>query len=55
MADYITSRVEWRPEVAIVCGNGLGDLGDKITQAKIFPFAEIPYFPKKPGINLKTF
>jgi purine-nucleoside phosphorylase len=52
MADYINSRVEIRPQIAIVCGSGLGELGDKIAEAKVFPFAEIPYFPKKPG-NLK--
>ncbi|TMS38454.1 hypothetical protein L596_005176 [Steinernema carpocapsae] len=33
------------PTVGIICGSGLGDLADQVTEAQIVPFSKIPGFP----------
>ena len=35
-----------KPAVAIVCGSGLGGIGDRVTDAKILPYTDIPDFPR---------
>lgn len=45
-ADFINTKLEGRtPEIGIVLGSGLGKLGDKIEEATIIPYKEIPGFP----------
>lgn len=43
-ADYILSKINGAPETAIVLGSGLGALADKIENAIIIPYGEIPHF-----------
>lgn len=60
ISDWLLERVSIRPKIAIVCGSGLGGLGDRIKEPKIFPYSSIPNFPHSTGnfnhmnnINLK--
>ncbi|XP_061041639.1 purine nucleoside phosphorylase-like [Eubalaena glacialis] len=45
-AKWLLSHTKHRPQVAVICGSGLGGLSDKLTQAQIFAYSEIPKFPK---------
>ena len=45
IADWLLERVELRPKIGIVCGSGLGGLGDRLTNTKIFPYSDVPNFP----------
>lgn len=45
-ADVVRQRIgEHAPDVAIVLGSGLGALADRIEDARVVPYAEIPGFP----------
>lgn len=44
-ADYIRSKISVTPEVGIILGSGLGNLGNRIENAVKFPYQEIPNFP----------
>ncbi|MFO7609764.1 MAG: purine-nucleoside phosphorylase [Candidatus Krumholzibacteriia bacterium] len=41
---FITSRTDFRPEVGLVLGTGLGGLGDRIDAVATIPFGEVPHF-----------
>jgi len=43
--EYIGKRVDFKPELSMILGSGLGDLADEIEVAARFPFGEIPHFP----------
>ncbi|MDH6303765.1 purine-nucleoside phosphorylase [Parabacteroides sp. PF5-5] len=43
-ADYLKSRIKGNPETAIILGSGLGSLADKIEEAIVIPYKEIPHF-----------
>ena len=45
-ADYITSKIPGKPEVAIILGSGLGATAEIIEQAVVIPYSEIPHFMK---------
>uniref|UniRef100_A0A8C6RZH1 Purine nucleoside phosphorylase n=1 Tax=Nannospalax galili TaxID=1026970 RepID=A0A8C6RZH1_NANGA len=45
-AEWLLSRTEHRPQVAVICGSGLGGLTDKLTEAQTFDYSEIPNFPQ---------
>jgi hypothetical protein len=49
IANWLLERVELRPKIGIVCGSGLGGLGDRLTNTKVFPYADVPNFPKSTG------
>ena len=42
--DYLFPKIAGKPETAIILGSGLGALADKIEQAVVIPYREIPYF-----------
>lgn len=44
-AEYISGRLSFRPEAALVLGSGLGGLADRIESPVIIPYSEIPGFP----------
>lgn len=44
-AEYILSRVAYRPTVGMVLGSGLGDFADTLEDAVRIPYSEIPNFP----------
>jgi hypothetical protein len=52
IADWIMSKVEIKPKIGIVCGSGLGGLGDRLENPCIIPYSDIPSFPKSTGIYL---
>ncbi|XP_032834959.1 purine nucleoside phosphorylase-like [Petromyzon marinus] len=43
-AQWLLSRTEHRPKVAIVCGSGLGDLATQLCDANVFHYRDIPNF-----------
>ncbi|XP_063052264.1 purine nucleoside phosphorylase 6 isoform X2 [Engraulis encrasicolus] len=45
-ADWLLSRISQKPTVAIICGSGLGGLADLLENRTIFPYQDIPHFPK---------
>jgi len=44
-ADFILKRTKHRPKIGIICGSGLGGLGDLVREADTFDYADIPAFP----------
>jgi purine-nucleoside phosphorylase len=50
-AQFIFSRTELRPKIALVLGSGLGPFADEFTDATKIPYAEIPHFPRSTAIG----
>lgn len=51
-ADFIRKRTGGvAPVAGIVCGSGLGKLADKISDAVVIPYAEIPGFPVSTAVG----
>ena len=44
-ADFIKSRVNELPQIAIILGTGLGALVESIKEPIFIPYSEIPNFP----------
>jgi purine-nucleoside phosphorylase len=44
-ADFLSAAGERPPEVALVLGSGLGDLADRVHDALVVPFDEVPDLP----------
>ncbi len=47
--------VPTKPEIAIICGSGLGGLAELIINKIVIPYADIPHFPRSTGSNKKKF
>lgn len=45
-AEFLRSRTACRPEICIILGSGLDALMDRVRDADIIPYAEIPGFPE---------
>lgn len=45
-AEYISSKTDLCPKIAVVLGTGLGELADSLDNPVIIPYSEIPWFPK---------
>lgn len=45
IAEVLKKRTKHLPKIGIVCGSGLGGLGDLVEDADIIPYDEIPHFP----------
>lgn len=43
--DYIKSKIEIKPEIAIILGSGLGDLAEEVENKVIVKYSEVPYLP----------
>ena len=43
--DYINRKLNYKPEIGIILGSGLGGLADLIKDPVIIPYEEIPNFP----------
>ncbi|MDY7042011.1 MAG: purine-nucleoside phosphorylase [Chloroflexota bacterium] len=43
-ADFIRSRTQYSPNVALILGSGLSPLADEIADADVIPYEEIPHF-----------
>ncbi|XP_053740795.1 purine nucleoside phosphorylase 6 isoform X1 [Synchiropus splendidus] len=44
-ADWLLAQTDLRPEVAIICGSGLGGLAEMMEDKAAFPYQSIPHFP----------
>ena len=44
-AEYIRSKFADKPTVGVICGTGMGNLGDKPENVVKIPYDEIPHFP----------
>ena len=52
IAEYLKSRTTIAPDIGVVCGSGLGGLGDNLDKdhpTVVIPYNEIPKFPKTTG------
>ena len=54
-AKFLLSRTAYRPSVAIICGTGLGTLGDLLSDVDVVPYEDIPHFPLSTGHNHREF
>ncbi|XP_010085219.1 PREDICTED: purine nucleoside phosphorylase, partial [Pterocles gutturalis] len=45
-ADWLHARTVQHPKTAIICGSGLGGLADVLDNKTIFPYEDIPHFPR---------
>ena len=45
-AHALQRKVLKPPKIAVVLGSGLGDLADRLNDAVVIPYAEIPHFPE---------
>ncbi|XP_037358837.1 purine nucleoside phosphorylase [Talpa occidentalis] len=45
-ANWLRSKTTLQPQVAVICGSGLGGLTDKLTKAESFNYKDIPNFPQ---------
>lgn len=43
-ADYVKSKIDFEPEIAIVLGSALGPLAQEVENAVAIPYADIPNF-----------
>jgi len=44
-ADFIMSKTKHRPKCAVILGSGLGDFADRLENADIISYKDIPNFP----------
>ncbi len=44
-AQFITGRTRHRPKVGLILGSGLAAVADRVSQADVIPYHEIPNFP----------
>ena len=44
-AEYILSKIQEKPTVAVVLGSGLGDFADTLENAVVIKYTDIPHFP----------
>ena len=52
-ADYLAGRLQGNPRTAIILGSGLDGLADRITDAVVIPYAEIPNFVRSTATGHK--
>ncbi len=45
-ADFIKSKTNLRPKIALTLGSGMGPLGDEIENATKIPYSDIPHFAR---------
>ncbi|CAH1985579.1 unnamed protein product [Acanthoscelides obtectus] len=43
--DFLTEKISIQPKIGVICGSGLGSLGNAITDAVWINYADIPDFP----------
>ncbi len=44
-AEYILKNCDYKPNIGIVLGSGLGELGEKIEESTVIDYSDIPNFP----------
>jgi purine-nucleoside phosphorylase len=50
-ANFIFSKTQLRPKIALVLGSGLGAFAEEFLNATKIPYSEIPHFPKSTAIG----
>jgi purine-nucleoside phosphorylase len=50
-AQFIFSRTELRPKIALVLGSGLGSFAADFAESSKIPYAQIPHFPQSTAIG----
>ncbi|MFI5093248.1 MAG: purine-nucleoside phosphorylase [Candidatus Acidiferrum sp.] len=50
-SDFIFSKTDLHPKIALVLGSGLGAFADEFGSATKIPYAEIPHFPRSTAIG----
>jgi purine-nucleoside phosphorylase len=53
ISDYLKGRTTIQPKVGVICGSGLGGLGDDLDKdhpTVVIPYDDIPKFPKTTGM-----
>lgn len=53
ISDWILEKINIKPKIGIVCGSGLGGLGDHLEDAKAIPYSSIPHFPHSTVVGHK--
>ena len=48
--DYLSSKTTCRPELAIICGSGLGSLVEMLKDKEPFSYEDIPHFAVGSGM-----
>ena len=43
------ATIKYKPRLGIICGSGLGNISDRITEKQIIDYESILEFPKKQG------
>ncbi len=46
---FIQKIVPTKPEIAIICGSGLGGLAELVVDKIVIPYVDIPHFPRSTG------
>ena len=54
-AKFLLCRTKYRPSLAIICGTGLGSLGDLLSDTEVVSYADIPHFPISTGHNHRKY
>lgn len=44
-ADFILKKINYKPEIGLILGSGLGAIADQIENPEFYPYSEIPHFP----------
>lgn len=44
--EYIKSKIDRTPDVAVILGSGLGKLADEIENKMVIKYSEVPHFPE---------
>ncbi len=44
--EYIKSKINFVPEIAIVLGSGLGDFAENVSNKIVIPYGDVPNFPR---------
>lgn len=42
--EYIHAHTAYRPEIAVILGSGLGQLGEKMTEVDVIPYEALPHW-----------
>lgn len=44
-ADFILEKTNYKPEIGLILGSGLGAIGDQIENPEFYTYSEVPHFP----------
>jgi purine-nucleoside phosphorylase len=50
-AQFLTSKIKVRPQIALILGSGLGSFADELADALCVPYTNIPHFPRSTAIG----